>query len=199
MGGLFVMKFAAFLCLLSCSIACSAQAQRSDWINKDFFSCKSTQFFSPGMINGKWQGKESVSTPFPLMHFRVIDTRVDTNDPDHFAVWLLLENDMGFRYVTGTWHMPIPGFSGFKYGDLFPAYVDGFEKVPFGWSPKIQEQLHNSEVSIGMNHAQVACSIGLPEHVNDYGHGMVQEVYGGGTLLLYWNSNGRVTDIQTFR
>lgn len=50
-------------------------------------------------------------------------------------------------------------------------------------------------VETGMSMDEVECSIGLPEHMNDFGPAGIQWVYDDGRRMVYFH-NGAVTDVQ---
>jgi hypothetical protein len=184
--------------LLSCMIA-SSQDLTPDWVGEGFFSCHETEMLAAHFRNDTFYGEGSEPAPSPLTHFKVVDLRIQEDGEKYVSVLLLLESSVGVKTVILAKTVFKNKFGRANFGLIASAYFRGMKDIPADWSTGQRAAIQNRAVIVGMDRHQVVCAVGYPEHVNDYGNGLTQEVYDDGALLIYWGSSGLVTNIQTFR
>jgi hypothetical protein len=185
--------------LVSSATFAAAQDLKPEWVGRGFFSCHDTELLQAHFRNGIFFGEGAETASDPLTYFKVVDVRVQNEEDGSLSVLTLVENTLGHQSVIKATPIARSLFGVSYFPSVVLAYFRGVGDLA-EWSEGQRAAISEGKVIAGMNRKQVYCSLGtgMPEHVNQYGDELTQEVYKDGALMIYWGPDELVRTVQSF-
>jgi hypothetical protein len=136
---------------------------------------------------GPYDGWEAL-TPMQPVVIKAAQLEARENSPGNFRLTLHMESGNGLYAFDKTVYA---GGDDVKSGD-------DLRKSLFGSHEKWREQPVDLFIHKGLSYFDLTCGKGQPDSENNYGDGGMQLIYNDGDLIVYTDSDFRVSTIQKF-